>query len=167
MDSSFVTHVYNPQRRLKDVGGSNADEILGIIATEPGFIFQSELVNPTWKGINKLISIGTKIIIIHGSSFGDKMTTEKDYSILLNLINKTNTEGNSTYFIIYSRDDSFQDEETIIKTITKNDERLKEKIQALYVPSPLFFLNKETRTTLINKLNKIKRKMEGKNDKIV
>jgi len=122
MDSDKAYNVYNGM--TADLGGSNAQEVLGILAPIKNIEFSSELVNPSWRDYDKLIQYNPDILVIHHSCFRihfreiingqEREEKENNYEELFLKFLRRVSSNTKIRFLIYSRKDEFKNSKLII-----------------------------------------------------
>ena len=128
MDSKEPQMIYNP-----DDGGTNTQDIRDILRYIPIKPPLEEIIHNEWDDSEIIVQSEPDLIIIHNSAFYSSTTTEDPQKKLSSFL--LAMENTKTKFLIYSRVDTFKDEETIKQYFENTFPFLEGRVDVLWVPS--------------------------------
>jgi hypothetical protein len=135
LDSPLPINVYDSDRQR--FGGTNSDEIKGVLATIPNLMISAERVIPAWSDEQKLLSFPPRLIVMHYSSFRNASDSNDPEKRLMAFL-RTMAASPNTRFVIYSRQFSGNEREQLRAKFEAVDTRLKGRIVVFPVLSGSF-----------------------------
>jgi len=138
IDSPDKLNVYDDCRFER--GGTNANELLGVLAVVPNLRLSAERVIPAWAGEEKLLRQKPDLIVIHASSFWPTPNYENRFKQFL----KKLAESENIQFVVYSRTIKSDDEDQQKVNFESLDTRLKDRIQVFSVFESKTFMDPTT-----------------------
>jgi hypothetical protein len=147
----FKGLVYDSNRRKNQ--GTNAQEILSILANQKDMEIVQLRVNASWTEVDEVAKAQPDLIIIHKSAFEeDERDNTAGEKRLIDRIETISQLSPRTNFIIYSRTDNFK------RRFPLPDKLPKDRIYHFEVENGTF-MNGDDRLKLRNKVKEIREKM--------